>query len=200
MSGIWLISYIALWILVVAMAIIVLGLVRQLGVIHLRLGPEDNLLVTRDGLELGSISPNFHATDVMSRKNITLEDLQGRQSVLIFVSPSCSPCQELLVDIKYFQKSKNGKINIIVISQSDFQTSMALAREHKLKIPVIADSEGLISNLYQVRATPFAYRLDEECVVQRRGIVNNMDGLESLLEEASPDEIAVKLPNHDKKQ
>ena len=37
MSGIWLISYIALWVLVIALAAVVLGLVRQLGLIHLRL-------------------------------------------------------------------------------------------------------------------------------------------------------------------
>jgi hypothetical protein len=48
MNGIWLISYISLWILVVVLAIIVLGLVRQLGMIYLRLGPEQNLLATTE--------------------------------------------------------------------------------------------------------------------------------------------------------
>jgi len=96
MSGLWLVSYIALWLLVIALTLIVLGLVRQLGLIHLRLGPEQNVLTTKEGLELGSPAPDFRATDIVQGKEITLADLKGRQSVLVFVSPSCSPCLELM--------------------------------------------------------------------------------------------------------
>lgn len=89
MSGLWLISYVALWVLVILQTIIVLGLVRQLGILQIRLGPEYNLLATREGLELGFPAPDFHATDVTHRREISLTDLKGRPAVFVFISPSC---------------------------------------------------------------------------------------------------------------
>jgi len=66
-----------------------------------------------------------------------------------------------------------------------------------LKAPILSDPEGAISKAYQVRATPFAYRLDKESRVRRRGIVNNLEGLEALLEGVSPSELIVALPQSD---
>jgi len=51
--------------LVILLTVIMLGLVRQLAVINVRLGPEDNLLSTREGVELGAIAPNFRTIDVV---------------------------------------------------------------------------------------------------------------------------------------
>ena len=39
MSGWWLASYLVLWALVIALAVLVLALARQIGTLHLRLGP-----------------------------------------------------------------------------------------------------------------------------------------------------------------
>ena len=197
MSGLWLISYIALWILVALLTVVVLGLVRQLGLIHLRLGPEEHLLTTREGLEVGTPAPVFREIDLLSEKDIALDDLKGRPSVLVFVSPSCAPCTALMPHLNTFQRSNDGKVNILLFSQSEPQASLELAKTHQLKMPIISDPEGAISKAYQVRATPFAYGLDEAGLVHRRGIANDLQGLEALLEEAPNSEPMVELPKEE---
>ena len=194
MSGIWLVSYLALWALVVLLTVVVLGLVRQLGLIHLRLGPESDLVTTNEGLEIGLPAPDFQANDVISGDKIVLSNLKGTKSILIFVSPSCQPCQELMPHIVTFHRSKNGKVKIVLFIQTDVRESMQFAENHQLRTHVVADPQGNLSKIYQVRATPFAYGLDKEGIVQRQGVVNNLQALEALLEEASASELTIELP------
>jgi methylamine dehydrogenase accessory protein MauD len=193
-SGLWLISYIALWILVALLTIVVLGLVRQFGLIYLRLGPEQHLATTREGLDLGKSAPVFRGLNLLNENEIALDDLLGHQSVLVFVSPSCIPCIELMPHLNTFQNSNNGKVKILLVCQSESRASLELTKKYNLKMPVVSDSEGEISKAYQVFVTPFAYRLDEEGLVRRRGIVNDFEGLEALLEEAVSSEPMVELP------
>ena len=194
MSGIWLVSYIALWGLVILLTVVVLGLVRQLGLIHLRLGPDNDLVTTNEGLEIGLPAPDFQADDVLNGHEIALSNLKGHPSILVFVSTSCQPCQELMPHLVSFHRSKNGKVNIVLFIQAEAEESVQFAKNHQLKIPVVSDPQGDLSKVYQVRATPFAYGLDRKGIVQRRGVVNNLQGLDTLLEAASTSELIVELP------
>lgn len=171
-----------------------LGLVRQLAVIHLRLGPEDKLTTTREGLDIGSYVPEFTAIDVVHKREVGLQDLKGRRSVLVFVSPSCGPCIQLMPHLAVFQRERGRKINVVVVSNSGADAASKLAATQKSTMTMLADPEGTIAQAYQARATPFAYHLDKEGRVQRRGIVNDLAGLEALLENASPSEPTVELP------
>jgi len=94
-----------------------------------------------------------------------------------------------------FHKHRYAEINLILFSQSDSQAGLELVKEQKLNIPLISDSEGSLLKLYQVRATPFAYRLDSNGIIQRRGIVNNREGLDELLNDSSQEEVIVDLPS-----
>jgi len=193
MNGMWLISYIALWLLVVLLTIIVLGLVRQLGLINLRLGPEHSILTPTEGLEIGSQAPEFQATDVVNKVNFNLTSLKGRPSLLIFVSPTCRPCLELMPHIANFWQSRHKKLNVVLFSQASDGANLNLVN---VPIPVLSDPEGTITKVYQVRATPFAYRLDDLGLVRRRGIVNKFEDLESLLEDVPITETMVELPSY----
>lgn len=194
MSGIWLISYILLWILVIALVAIVLGLVRQLGMIYLRLGPEQNLLATSEGLELGKPIPEFEAGEISQNRNLTIGDLKGHPSVLVFVSPSCSPCKELMPHIKEFQHQWDGKINLVLFCQGEMQPAKDFYSAYDLNTLLVIDQNGKLSETFHVRATPFAYSLDKNCIVQKRGIVNDRSGLEQLIEKSPPPNETVDLP------
>lgn len=192
MNGMWLVSYVALWILVILLTVIVLGLVRQLGLIHLRLGPERGVLTPTEGLENGSAAPDFHAVDAISKENFTLATLGDRPSLLIFVSPACRPCLELMPHIASFWRSQHKKLNIVLFSQSNDVSNFNLSN---VSIPVLPDADGVIARAYRVRATPFAYRLDNSGIVKQRGIVNNSEDLEALLQDLSTTEAMVELPS-----
>ncbi|MDQ3005065.1 MAG: TlpA family protein disulfide reductase [Chloroflexota bacterium] len=152
---------------------------------------------TREGLDIGTVAPDFRTADVMHNREITLAALKGRSSIFVFISPDCQPCRELMPHLASFHKSRNGKVNLVLFSQSDPQASLELTKEHKLSIPVISDPEGGFLKLYQVRATPFAYHLDADSIVHRRGVVNNLEALEELLNDPLPDDLGVELPSNE---
>lgn len=194
MSGIWLISYIALWVLVVILTVIVLGLTRQLGLIYLRLGPEQNLLSTKEGLELGTAVPVFEAEDAIHNRKVTQEDWKGSATILLFVSPTCSPCHELMPHLKEFQQSRNSANKLVIVSQGEQKPSLEFIGKYDLAACLLVDQDGKLSEVFQVRATPYAYRLDKEGIIRKRGIVNNQAGLEELLDNFPYEEAVVELP------
>ncbi|BCX04313.1 MAG: hypothetical protein KatS3mg053_2251 [Candidatus Roseilinea sp.] len=196
MTGVWLISYIALWLLVIALSVIVLGLVRQLGLIQLRLGLDSDFLNTREGLALHTPAPDFSAMDLRQNRPISLQNLRGCTSILIFVSPRCEPCRTLMPDVVAFARDYRRDLNIVLISQSSAEEALEAFGTDDACIALVADPSGALSKQYEVYVTPFAYRLCKDGLVQRRGIVNDLAGLEALLEDASSPEPPLALSHH----
>src|SRR5438445_12199789 len=91
MEGIWLVSYIVLWLLVLVLILLVILLYRQLGIMYL--GSAEG--VSRDGLAPGAKAPDFNLTDQYGNAQ-RLSDYRGRPTVVLFGSPHCSPCRILL--------------------------------------------------------------------------------------------------------
>jgi methylamine dehydrogenase accessory protein MauD len=192
MSGIWLISYIALWLLVIVLVLLVLGLIRQMAIMYLRLGPEPGVLATQEGLAIGAPAATFEAVHVATEAEVAL--LPGQAYVIIFVSPTCTPCGRLMDDLHEFIQSVGKRTHVIIVSQSDRHATLTFLEQHRLSVPVVADASGFISRAYSVRATPFAYYIDEAGIIRHRGIVNSVDGLFQLLEPPALHERRVKLP------
>ena len=63
-SGWWAASYIVLWGLVIALAVIVVALARQIGMLHLRLGPRGALVIDDEGPPLGEVPEEFDLIDL----------------------------------------------------------------------------------------------------------------------------------------
>ena len=86
MTGdVWVISYVALWVAVIALALAVLALLRQVGVLHARLRPI-GVHPAGEGLEVGDTAPELPDHDYSSR-DLTL---------IAFTSPTCTICAGLL--------------------------------------------------------------------------------------------------------
>lgn len=75
MTEFWTASYVLLWLIVAGLCFIVMGLLRQFGLIQLRLGPEPGVLITKEGLERGTPAPDFALVDVQSQNLIRLPEL-----------------------------------------------------------------------------------------------------------------------------
>ncbi|MGH8327706.1 MAG: methylamine dehydrogenase accessory protein MauD, partial [Steroidobacteraceae bacterium] len=71
-----------LWVLVLALAAVVLALVRQIGVLHERIGPAGALLLKR-GLKVGQPVPVLTLTDLSGRSvTIGASSDKGRSTLL----------------------------------------------------------------------------------------------------------------------
>ncbi|HYX86300.1 MAG TPA: MauE/DoxX family redox-associated membrane protein [Gaiellales bacterium] len=91
-DGFWIATYAALWVAVAALLLLVLSLYRQVGVLHLRLGPRGALEDDREGPALGA-SIAHPALPV-----------GGRPVVIAFTSAGCPVCQQIVPGLRALRR------------------------------------------------------------------------------------------------
>jgi methylamine dehydrogenase accessory protein MauD len=176
MSGWWLVSYVVLWALVVALALLTLALARQIGTLHLRLGP-------RGALELDEEGPPLEEAP----EPVDVRDLDGRQftvggpgepQLLLFVSPGCPVCREVLPSLPVAARV-GGMLPLVV---SDAEEPQDAIPDVGTSVPVVLGHA--VARAYGVPGTPYAVALDRLGVVRAKGTINNLEQLEGLVDTA----------------
>ncbi len=182
MSGVWLASYIVLWLVVLLLGFLLAGALRQLGLLQLRLGDDPGALITDTGLERGTDVPDFTALDAASGERVSLSDLPAVPRMLVFASPGCLSCRELIPGLNEVRKTR-GDWDFVVVCRGDLESCRRFGRMNGLEAPMVVDTTGQIEKDYAVTLTPFAYVVDHEGRVVIRGLANDWRQLESLLEQ-----------------
>ena len=182
MSGVWLASFVVLWLIVLVLAFLLAGALRQLGLLQLRLGDDPGALITDTGLERGVRAPDFDAVDSETRDLVKLSGLEPKPRMIVFASPGCLSCRELIPGLNEVRKTR-PEYDFLVVCRGDVESCQAFGRMNRLEAPMVVDTNGQIEKDYLVTLTPFAYLLDHEGNVVIRGIANDWRQLESLLEQ-----------------
>ncbi len=183
MSGVWLASYLVLWLVVLVLAFLLAGSLRQLGLMQLRLGDDPGALITDTGLERGAQAPDFIAADSETEEPVTLSQLPAAPRLIVFASPGCLSCRELIPGLNEVRKTRQGEFDFLVVCRGDIESCRAFGRTNRLEAPMVIDTNGQIEKDYMVTLTPFAYLLDHEGRVVIRGVANDWRQLESLLDQ-----------------
>lgn len=183
MSGVWLASYIVLWLVVFVLAFLLAGSLRQLGLLQLRLGDDPGALITDIGLERGVQAPDFVAQDSETGEPVTLSELPPTPRLLVFASPGCLSCRELMPGLNEVRKTRRGEFDFLVICRGDIESCRGFGRMNRVEAQMVVDTNGQIEKDYMVTLTPFAYLLDHEGRVVIRGVANDWRQLESLLDQ-----------------
>jgi methylamine dehydrogenase accessory protein MauD len=182
-SGVWLASYIVLWLVVFVLAFLLAGSLRQLGLLQLRLGDDPGALITDIGLERGVQAPDFVAQDSETGEPVTLSELPPTPRLLVFASPGCLSCRELMPGLNEVRKTRRGEFDFLVICRGDIESCRGFGRMNRVEAQMVVDTNGQIEKDYMVTLTPFAYLLDHEGRVVIRGVANDWRQLESLLDQ-----------------
>lgn len=182
MNGIWLISYLALWVVVLFSLLALFVLARQIGLLHRRFGPA-NARMENEGLEIGEVAPELNAFDLQGQE-VSLGSKRGKETLFVFMSATCPACQELAPALRSISASERGSLEVVVVSlDSDEAKNRDFVARHKLeKIPYVV-SQGL-SLQYKVFAPPYGLLIDKHGVVRAKGVVNHLEHLESLINAA----------------
>lgn len=176
MSGAWLASYIVLWAVVLFQGVVIFVLLRQLGIMYL--GTAQG--VARDGLAPGTKAPEFELPDVDGR-TVSLRDFRGRAVALVFGSPACGPCRELVPELERFATSHSDSLSVLFLCRSTLEEAKRFAVELDIKVPVAVHPDESLAERYKARVTPFGFLIDAEGVVRAKGLTNTYDHLELLL-------------------
>jgi methylamine dehydrogenase accessory protein MauD len=175
------ISNIVLWVAVLALLLIVLALVRQLGVLHERIAPAGALMLNR-GLNVGERVPMMDVEDLEGHaRRIGAPRTDGKSTLLVFVSPTCPVCKSLLPIVKSGRKDEQDWLEVILASDGDRDEHRQFAREQDLLgLPYVVSAP--LGMTYQVSRLPFAALVDAGGTLRARGLVNSREHLESLFE------------------
>jgi methylamine dehydrogenase accessory protein MauD len=175
------VSNAVLWLVVVVLAVALLAVIRQLGVLHERIAPVGALMLAK-GLTVGESAPQIAVQDLEGR-SMTLGAARAdeRATLIMFVSPTCPVCKTLLPAIKSSLASERDWLDIILASDGETanQREFVLANRLGGFSYVVSAPLGIS---YQVSRLPFAVLVGAQGVLRARGIVNSREHLESLFE------------------
>jgi methylamine dehydrogenase accessory protein MauD len=176
-----LVSNVALWIALVALACIVAALVRQIGVLHERIAPAGALLLGK-GPKVGDAAPVLTVEELAGGvRTIGGRDPEGRSTLLFFLSPTCPVCKSLLPALRSVARAELSWLRVVLASDGPRAEHEAFARESGLeRFPYVLSSALGIA--HRVAKLPYAVLLDAEGVVRAAGLVNTREHLESLFE------------------
>jgi methylamine dehydrogenase accessory protein MauD len=177
-SGWWLASYLVLWALLAGTILVLLVVLRQLGLMYLRSGTG---LLLDEGPEVGSVVTPFDEIDEIVDGRFRVPDPEAPVTLLLFASPLCAICKDVLnglaavvhhydvspVVISEGTTEENAGLRQMVGSKGRFVTSVG--RQRKLGIETI----------------PYGVAVRRDGLVLARRIVNHLDDIENLLEDAA---------------
>jgi methylamine dehydrogenase accessory protein MauD len=164
--------------LVLLLAVVVVALARQIGTLHLRLGPRGALELDDEGPPLGTALPPLDATDVDGRA-VTVGG-PGHPQLLLFVSPGCMVCEQVLPSIPVM--AAGGKLSPLVITDVDEEETRLAYRSKNPKAPLVGGRDFIAR--YDVPGTPYVIVTDELGIIRAKGTVNNLEQMEGLVSSA----------------
>jgi methylamine dehydrogenase accessory protein MauD len=181
MEGGWLISYLALWCLTILLSLVILAHSRLLGLLHHRFGPAAARSLA-DGPEVGT-KLELLAGQRLDGNAWSWVFPSSGEVVLIFISPQCQTCNELLPHVKDFVHA-HKKFKVVLVSTIDhLSMNRAYVDYQNLERLNYVIGAKLADDL-NIEGTPYALCLSREGVVQGKGLVNNYEHLAGLSQTA----------------
>ncbi|MDE0754097.1 MAG: methylamine dehydrogenase accessory protein MauD [Woeseiaceae bacterium] len=182
MAEAMLVSNIVLWVLVIVLALVVLALARQVGVLHERVAPAGALMPTT-GPKVGELTEPLPLSDINGQSlSIGGPDANGLHTLVMFISPTCPVCKSLVPTAKSLANSERKRLQLVFASDGDkLEQHQAYARDLNLgKYPYVLSEKLGMS--YEVSKLPFAILVGADGTLQSKGLVNTREHLESLIE------------------
>jgi hypothetical protein len=168
------VSVLLLGIVCVVDTVAVVALIRQVGILHLRLEPVAGL-TGAGGPEYGSVL----ALPATPRK------LAGREAaryVVGFVSPTCGICGPLTSAFGRLARSARADTAVLLVVDADKKTASEYVHAKGVSfLPYLADSQSFSNS---VPGAPWAVIADGSGKVIVSGGVNTLDNIEEMLAQA----------------
>ena len=135
------------------------------------------------GLPVGSAAPAFSLQDLRGAE-VTLDNLlaAGKPVVLIFTSPECDYCTELLPEIALWQHEYSDKLTISLVSELSIEANRAHVADHTLQ-HVLVQEDWEVGEDYQVEVTPSAILITSDGAVGS-SLAEGSDAVETLVAQA----------------
>ncbi len=176
-----LIANVALWLLVLALAVTVFALARQVGLLHERISPA-GALSSKANTRVGEPAPVLDLTDIRDRPvRVGGASSDGSRTLLFFLSPSCPICDTLLPTVEWVARTEVPKVRVVLASDGSLDEHRAFMEKKRIDhLPYVLSAP--LGMTYGVAKLPYAVLIDENGIVAAQGLVNTREHVESLFE------------------
>lgn len=173
-------SNILLWVVVVLLLLAVFALARQIGVLHERVAPVGALMPS-EGPKIGETVEPMEV-QLLDGSNLQIGGEQSHKTLIYFLSPTCPICKSLLPVVLSIAEHEKDRLRVLFASDGDTtEAHNTYVQDHGLHQYPYALSQ-LLGMRMGVNKLPFAVLLNEQGVLRGRGLVNNREHIESLLQ------------------
>jgi methylamine dehydrogenase accessory protein MauD len=171
-------SQILLWIVTLVLAVAVLALARQVGILHERLAPLGALAIGH-GPQPGEAAPRIVARTLDdSVLNIGGALQAGGMQLLFFVAPTCPMCKTLLPTAQAFAQDEG--LDLILVGDGDGEEHRQMAARFGVSLQRFVNGPE-VGRAFRVGKLPYAVLISELGIVIAQGLVNSREHLESLV-------------------
>src|SRR6266496_5230912 len=102
-----------------------------------RSGDDPGALITDSGLERGVQAPEFVAAHSETEEPVSLYELPPVPRLLVFASPGCLSCRELIPGLNEVRKTRSGEFDFLVICRGDIESCRSFGRMNRLEAPMV---------------------------------------------------------------
>ncbi len=178
MLTVLIVSQILSWIVILGLGIALLALARQVGVLHVRLAPAGALL-TGKGPVVGEAAPVLDVATIDGAPlSIGKTLARGRMQLLLFVSPNCPLCKELIPIARNFARAE--KLDIVFVGDDALEEQRAMITRLDMSgLPFV--NGPIVGRTFHVDRLPHAVLIGDSGTVLSKGLVNSREHLESLV-------------------
>lgn len=174
MSTPWAVAVVAVWILLAVVAVGLIALARQVGLLHLRVRPLGPGPVP-EGPPIGSKPVIPDLLTLKARQARLLQDAQT--TIVLFVSSTCGLCKPVLEGAARLRGVESGLVLALAVD-GDEEGGLRYLRRHGF-------NDGLRSGdlaALDSGQRPYAVALADDGLVLASGAVNTLDQLEGLID------------------
>lgn len=179
MSTFFWISYVTIWVILITLLLLNLILFRQMGLFIM--GSARG--VNKSGISIGKKIPlDITNLESVKGKLISTAEIKGNPTLIFFASTHCAECKSIF---PYIEKTCRD-LNVIPVYFffSDIDSTKEYLNVVNPELDAISISQH-IGDKFDVEFTPFAYAVDENGVVQDKGLVNALHRLEEMVSSIS---------------
>ncbi|MBB2159386.1 thioredoxin fold domain-containing protein [Gluconacetobacter sacchari] len=162
---------------VMALAIGLWTLARQVGILFERISPM-GALVNDSGPEVGQRTPEFSLPSLTGGQAV-IGPKSLRSTLVFFLSPTCPICKKLLPILDSVRKSEDQWLDVILASDGeDGQHKRFIESARLSSYPYVVSAE--LGLAYRVARLPYAVLFDEHGIIRAKGLINSREQFDSL--------------------
>ena len=133
-GGVWIVSYVLLWVTVIVLGLTVVVLLRQIGVLHTRIAPM-GVHFAGEGPDLDAPAPTLAGLDY-GANDVTL---------LAFTSPTCELCAALVPGLQRIE-SAYAEVDLQLISSELAEQSFRTFKVRSTPYLIAVDRAGIVQS------------------------------------------------------